>query len=97
MSSAHYHTPHTRLSSDPLQRSIVPWRELLTPDTWAGDQVHMVRNSSSYVGWKERKAVAADLKTIYRPVKVVEAEQALGLFELAKTRLNLIAPVRRQA
>jgi hypothetical protein len=56
MSSAHYHTPHTRLSSDPLQRSIVPWRGLLTPDTWAGDQVHMVRNSSSHVGWKERKA-----------------------------------------
>jgi transposase-like protein len=48
----------------------------------------MVRNSSSYVGWKERKAVAADLKTIYRPATVVEAEQALGLFELAKTSLG---------
>ena len=32
MSSAHYHTSHTRLSSDPLQRSFVPWRGLLTPD-----------------------------------------------------------------
>ena len=28
--------------------------------------VHMVRNSLSYVGWKERKEVAADLKAIYR-------------------------------
>ena len=27
--------------------------------------VHMVRNSLRFVGWKERKAVAADLKTIY--------------------------------
>jgi putative transposase len=43
--------------------------------------VHMVRNSLSYVGWKERKAVAADLKGIYRAATVVEAEQALGLFE----------------
>jgi hypothetical protein len=48
-------------------------------------------------GGRSAKPVAADLKTIYRPVKVVEAEQALGLFELAKTRLNLIAPVRWQA
>jgi putative transposase len=27
--------------------------------------VHMVRNSLKYVGWRERKAVAADLKEIY--------------------------------
>ena len=27
--------------------------------------VHQVRNSLRYVGWKERKAVAADLRTIY--------------------------------
>jgi putative transposase len=43
--------------------------------------VHMVRHSLSYVGWKERKAVAADLKAIYRAATVVEAERALGLFE----------------
>jgi putative transposase len=43
--------------------------------------VHMVRHSLSYVGWKERKAVAADLKAIYRAATVVEAEGALGLFE----------------
>ena len=28
--------------------------------------VHMIRNSLNYVGWKERKAVAADLKEVYR-------------------------------
>jgi transposase-like protein len=27
--------------------------------------VHMIRNSLRFVGWKERKAVAADLKSIY--------------------------------
>jgi putative transposase len=43
--------------------------------------VHMVRNSLSYVGWKERKAVAQDLKQIYRAATVAEAEQALSLFE----------------
>ena len=39
--------------------------------------VHLVRHSLSYVGWKERKAVAADLKAIYRAATVAEAEQAL--------------------
>jgi putative transposase len=43
--------------------------------------VHMVRHSLSYVGWKERKAVAADLKAIYRAATETEAEQALSAFE----------------
>jgi len=43
--------------------------------------VHMVRHSLSYVGWKERKAVAADLKLIYRAATVAQAEQALVEFE----------------
>ena len=43
--------------------------------------VHMVRNSLSYVGWKERKAVAADLREIYRGATEVEAELALRAFE----------------
>jgi putative transposase len=42
--------------------------------------VHMVRHSLNYVGWKERKAVAADLKAIYRAATVAEAEQALSAF-----------------
>jgi putative transposase len=44
--------------------------------------VHMVRQSLSYVGWKERKAVAADLKRIYRAATAAEAEQALRDFEV---------------
>jgi putative transposase len=43
--------------------------------------VHMVRNSLCYVGWKERKEVAADLKAIYRAPTLAQAEQALGEFE----------------
>jgi putative transposase len=39
--------------------------------------VHMVRNSLSYVSYKDRKAVAADLKLIYRANTEPEAEQAL--------------------
>ena len=42
--------------------------------------VHMVRHSLSYVGWKERKAVAADLKQIYRAATQSQAEQALKDF-----------------
>ena len=42
--------------------------------------VHMVRNSLRYVPWKQRKAVAADLKTIYRAATVEEAEMNLDLF-----------------
>jgi putative transposase len=42
--------------------------------------VHMVRHSLNYVSWKERKAVAADLKQIYRAATLAEAEQALERF-----------------
>jgi len=44
--------------------------------------VHMVRHSLSYVGWKERKAVAADLKQIYQAATLAQAEQALKDFGL---------------
>jgi putative transposase len=43
--------------------------------------VHMVRHSLSYVGWKERKEVAIDLRSIYRAATEAEAEQALTAFE----------------
>jgi len=39
--------------------------------------VHMVRNSLRYVPHKDMKAVAADLKTIYRAISVAQAETAL--------------------
>lgn len=43
--------------------------------------VHMVRNSLRYVPWKNRRAVARDLKKIYRSATVEAAEQALTEFE----------------
>jgi len=43
--------------------------------------VHMVRNSLKYVSWKERKAVAAELKTIYSAPNEEAAELALAAFE----------------
>ena len=42
--------------------------------------VHMVRNSLKYVSWKQRKEMAADLKTIYRADTVELAEENLNLF-----------------
>lgn len=42
--------------------------------------VHMIRHSLRYVGWKQRKAVAAGLKTIYGASTVMEAELALASF-----------------
>lgn len=44
--------------------------------------VHMVRHSLNFVGWKERKQVAADLRRIYTATTVEQAEMALGEFEL---------------
>lgn len=43
--------------------------------------VHMVRNSLRYVGYKERKQVANDLKQIYQSVTEEEALLALEQFE----------------
>jgi transposase-like protein len=42
--------------------------------------VHLVRNSLRFVSYKDLKAVAADLKTIYRAVTAEQAEQALHAF-----------------
>ena len=42
--------------------------------------VHMVRNSLRFVGWKERKAVAADLRAIYTADTIDAAELALTSF-----------------
>jgi putative transposase len=39
--------------------------------------VHMVRNSLKYVSWKDRKEMAADLKTIYRAATETEAADNL--------------------
>lgn len=42
--------------------------------------VHLVRASLNYVGWKERKLVAADLKLIYRAATELQAELELTNF-----------------
>ena len=39
--------------------------------------VHMIRNSFKYVSWKDRKALASDLKQIYQAATLDQAEQAL--------------------
>jgi putative transposase len=43
--------------------------------------IHLVRHSLRYVSWKERKSVAADLRTIYAAATAEAAEQALEAFE----------------
>ena len=43
--------------------------------------VHMVRHSLKYVSWKQRKEVAADLKTIYSASTIEDAEFNLEKFE----------------
>lgn len=45
--------------------------------------VHLVRNSLAYVSYKDRKAVAADLKAIYTAATEVEADQQLVNFAQA--------------
>lgn len=42
--------------------------------------VHMVRHSLNFVGWKQRKEVAADLRKVYTAATEVEAEQRLEEF-----------------
>lgn len=42
--------------------------------------VHLVRNSLNYVGWKDRKAVAADLRLIYQSATEQEAGMQLEAF-----------------
>lgn len=39
--------------------------------------VHMIRNSTKFVNWKDRKPLCADLKNIYRAATVDQAELAL--------------------
>lgn len=43
--------------------------------------VHLIRNSLDFAPWKDRKALAGELKTIYRAVDAQTALQALSDFE----------------
>ena len=45
--------------------------------------VHKLRNSFKYVPWKDRKAVAKDLRAVYGAKTLLEAEQALDRFSQA--------------
>jgi putative transposase len=42
--------------------------------------VHMVRASLGYVSWKQRKAVAGDLRQVYQSATAMEAELQLDMF-----------------
>ena len=60
--------------------------------------VHLVRHSLNFCGWKDRKAVAKDLKQIYRATDDVEAEKALADFEAEwAQKYPSIAPSWRRA
>jgi putative transposase len=43
--------------------------------------VHVIRSSTRFVSWKDRKAVCADLRAIYTAGSVEDAKQALDDFE----------------
>jgi transposase-like protein len=43
--------------------------------------VHLLRNSMDFVSWKDRKALACALKTVYRATDAIAAEEALTAFE----------------
>jgi putative transposase len=43
--------------------------------------VHLVRHSLSFCGWKDRKAVAADLRRIYAAASAIQAVTELDAFE----------------
>lgn len=43
--------------------------------------VHLIRTSLNHVGWKDRKALAVELKTIYQAANADAAQAALTEFE----------------
>jgi putative transposase len=55
--------------------------------------VHLIRASLNYVSWKERKAIAADLKPIYRAATVEGAELALAEFREKWPKHQVVAEV----
>ncbi|TDH56060.1 IS256 family transposase [Dankookia rubra] len=53
--------------------------------------VHLLRHSLDFVSWKDRRAVAAALKEIYRAVDPVAAEAALTAFEAGEWGRKYVA------
>jgi len=55
--------------------------------------VHKLRNSFKYVPWKDRKAVAKDLRAVYGAATIEEAEQSLDTFsDLWDAKYPAISP-----
>ncbi len=60
--------------------------------------VHLVRQSLQYVGWKERKAVAADLRCVYQAPTEAAARAALAQVETTwGARFPQIGPIWARA
>jgi putative transposase len=58
--------------------------EAVFPAAWVQTCiVHQIRNSMRFVAYQDRKAVARDLKPVYRAVNTDAAEQALEAFDQA--------------
>jgi putative transposase len=55
--------------------------------------VHLIRASLKFVSWKERKAMAADLKLIYRAATAEMAELALAEFRVKYPKHQVVADV----
>ncbi len=56
--------------------------EAVFPKTWVQlCIVHLIRNSLRFVGWKDRKTIAKELRTIYTADTESAAEAALDAFE----------------
>jgi putative transposase len=55
--------------------------------------VHLIRASLNFVNWKERKAIAGDLKSIYRAASAEMAEAALRQFRIKYPRHQVVADV----
>ena len=55
--------------------------------------VHLIRASLNYVGWKERRALAMDLKPIYRAATAEAAGQALAAFRVKWPKHQVVADV----
>ncbi len=55
--------------------------------------VHMIRASLSFVSWKERKVMAADLKLIYKAATAEMAEVALEAFRAKYPKHRVVADV----
>lgn len=55
--------------------------------------VHLIRASLNYASWKERKALAADLKPIYRAANAEAAAEALAEFRERWPKHQVVADV----